>query len=123
MTRHRKPTPPPLSRTEREVLDRLVRRGAGSMNPVDGNRLIRLWELDQADRRQERRSAGGAQQTIRELKQQVAATEAGATRYRAAWQSARRRAAHTNARLDATLELPAVQAYMATLTYDDGEPS
>lgn len=148
MTRHRKPVSPPLSRTEREVLDRLVRRGAGSMNAIDGNRLLRLWELDQADRTQERRTLGGAQATVGQLRTQLEkATNSVDTarwclreeleqademcverarevaRYRGAWQSARARAAHTSARLDATLELPAVQAYMATLTYDDEPPA
>ena len=115
----RRPTPPPLTKTERAALDHLVRRGAAALNPSDGNHLVRLWELDQADRRQERRTAGGTERANHELKSQLTQTSAEAGRYRAAWQSARRRAAHTTAALDAVLELPVVQAYMATLTYDD----
>ncbi|MGW4648070.1 hypothetical protein [Kitasatospora sp. NPDC004289] len=91
MTR-RRPTTPPLTRTEREVLDRLVRRGAGSMNASDGNHLIHLWQLDQADRERDRRSAGGAERANRELKHRAERAEADAARYCAAWASARTRA-------------------------------
>lgn len=60
MSRPKRPTPPPLSKTERQALDDLIRRGARALNPAEGNRLLRLLEHDQADRQQERRTAGAA---------------------------------------------------------------
>lgn len=60
MSRPKRPTPPPLSKTERQALDDLIRRGARALNPAEGNRLLRLLEHDQADRQQERRTAGVA---------------------------------------------------------------
>lgn len=63
----RRPTPPPLTKTERQALDDLIRRGARALNPAEGNRLLRLLELDHADRQQERRTAGGLMGQVQQL--------------------------------------------------------
>ncbi|WP_441251171.1 hypothetical protein [Kitasatospora sp. McL0602] len=70
-----KRTPPPLSRSERQALDDLTRRGARALNPVEGNRLLRLLEHDHNDRAQERRTAGGLQNQAHQLRAQLRATE------------------------------------------------
>ncbi|WP_051741189.1 hypothetical protein [Kitasatospora sp. MBT66] len=56
----RRPTTAPLTDTEQVHLDDLIRRGARHLTPAEAGRLLRLWEQYQADRAQERRSAGGA---------------------------------------------------------------
>lgn len=63
----KRPTPPPLTKTERQALEDLIRRGARALNPAEGNRLLRLLELDQADRQQERRTAGGLMAKVQQL--------------------------------------------------------
>jgi len=63
----RRPTPPPLTKTERTHLDDLIRRGARALNPTEANRLLRLLELDHADRQQERRTAGGLMAQVQQL--------------------------------------------------------
>lgn len=72
----KRPTPPPLTKTERDHLAALIARGARALNPTEGNRLLRLRELDQADRQQERRTASGLGESNRQLRQQLAAAEA-----------------------------------------------
>jgi len=72
----RRPTPPPLTKTERAALDDLIRRGARALNSAEQNRLLRLLELDRADREQERRVAGGMERANRALQQQVKDLEA-----------------------------------------------
>jgi hypothetical protein len=72
----KRPTAPPLTKTERAALDGLIRRGAAALNPVEGSRLLRLLELDQADRQQERRTAGAMDTTNRALRQQLKDAEA-----------------------------------------------
>jgi hypothetical protein len=67
VSRPKRPTPPPLSRTERQALEDLIRRGARALNPTEGNRLLRLLELDQGDRQQERRTAGGLMAQVQQL--------------------------------------------------------
>ncbi|WP_369183313.1 hypothetical protein [Streptomyces sp. Y1] len=63
----KRPTPPPLTTTERARLDHLVRRAAARLTPDETGLLMRLWEHDQADREQERRSTGGLQAQLRRL--------------------------------------------------------
>lgn len=63
----KRPTPPPLTKTERTHLDDLIRRGARALNPAEGNRLLRLLELDHADRAQERRTTGGLMGQVQAL--------------------------------------------------------
>lgn len=63
----KRPTPPPLTKTERQALEDLIRRGARALNPAEGNRLLRLLELDQGDRQQERRTAGGLMAQVQQL--------------------------------------------------------
>lgn len=63
----KRPTPPPLTKTERQALEDLIRRGARALNPTEGNRLLRLLELDQGDRQQERRTAGGLMAQVQQL--------------------------------------------------------
>jgi len=63
----KRPIPPPLSKTERTQLDDLIRRGANAINPAEGNRLLRLLELDHADRQQERRTAGGLMAQMQQI--------------------------------------------------------
>ncbi|MFD4658010.1 hypothetical protein ACFWP2_20570 [Kitasatospora sp. NPDC058444] len=65
MTRHQRPTPVPLTDTERTRLDHLVRRAAGRLGPDEAGVLLRLWEHDRSDRTQERRTAGGARAAAR----------------------------------------------------------
>jgi hypothetical protein len=72
----KRPTPPPLTKTERDHLAALITRGARALNPTEGNRLLRLLELDAADRQQERRTAGGLNETNRQLRQQLKDAEA-----------------------------------------------
>lgn len=67
----RRPTPLPLTRTERDALDGLIRRGAKALSPAEGNRLLRLWQLDQAERLQERRTARGLDKLNRELRRRL----------------------------------------------------
>ncbi|MFD4397236.1 hypothetical protein [Kitasatospora sp. NPDC058478] len=55
----------PLTATERAHLDSLIRRAAYALTPTEQDRLLRLWEHDQADRAQEKRSAGGAAAALR----------------------------------------------------------
>lgn len=71
----KRPTHKPLTKTERTELDRLIRRAAGAINSADGSRLVRLLDLDQADRAQERRTAGGMDRINRELAQKLKAAE------------------------------------------------
>lgn len=71
MNRPKRPTPPPLTKTERQALEDLIRRGARALNPAEGNRLLRLLELDQADRQQERRTAGAADARNQKLTAQL----------------------------------------------------
>lgn len=61
-------TPLPLTQTERDHLDHLIRRAARHLTPDEQGRLLRLWEHDQADRQQERRSAGGLQAQLRRIR-------------------------------------------------------
>lgn len=72
----RRPTPLPLTRTERDALDQLIRRGARALSPAEGNRLLRLWQLDQAERLQERRTARGLDKLNRELRRRLKEAEA-----------------------------------------------
>lgn len=72
----KRPTPPPLTKTERDHLAALITRGARALNPTEGNRLLRLLELDAADRQQERRTTGGLNEANRQLRQQLKAAEA-----------------------------------------------
>lgn len=72
----KRPTPPPLTKTERGHLADLITRGARALNPTEGNRLLRLLELDTADRQQERRTAGGLGEANRQLRQQLKDAEA-----------------------------------------------
>jgi hypothetical protein len=73
----KRPTPPPLTATERAALYDLITRAARAL-PTDGDckRLLRLRELDHADRKQERRSAGGTERTNNILKGQVEVAQA-----------------------------------------------
>ncbi|MEU3563532.1 hypothetical protein [Kitasatospora sp. NPDC006786] len=57
----RRPTPLPLTATELDRLDHLVRRAADRLGPDEAGVLLRLWEHDRADLAQARRSAGGTQ--------------------------------------------------------------
>jgi hypothetical protein len=66
-----RPTPQPLTKTERQALEDLIRRGARALNPTEGNRLLRLLELDQGDRAQERRTAGAADAHNQKLTSQL----------------------------------------------------
>jgi hypothetical protein len=71
----KRPTPPPLTKTERDHLAALITRGARALNSTEGNRLLRLLELDTADRQQERRTAGGIQNQVHQLRQQLTDAE------------------------------------------------
>ncbi|ABD94193.1 unknown [Streptomyces phage mu1/6] len=64
---HRTPTHMPLTPTERERLDYLVRRAARHLGVGEEALLLRLWDHDQADRAQERRSAGGLRAALDRL--------------------------------------------------------
>jgi hypothetical protein len=81
----KRPTPPPLTKTERAALHDLTTRSARTL-PTDGdrNRLLRLLELDAADRQQERRTAGGMERANQALTQQLKDTEAEVQRQRRA---------------------------------------
>lgn len=72
----RRPTPLPLTKTERDALDGLIRRGARALSPAEGNRLLRLWQLDQAERLQERRTARGLDKLNRELRRRLKEAQA-----------------------------------------------
>lgn len=68
----KRPTAPPLTKTERAALYDLITRAARAL-PTDGDRkrLLRLRELDAADRQQERRVSGGLNEANRQLRQQL----------------------------------------------------
>jgi hypothetical protein len=78
VNRPKRPATLPLTATERRQLDDLIGRGARHLSPAEGNRLLRLWQQDQADRAQEQRSAGGAARGALRLSQQLKETTARA---------------------------------------------
>jgi hypothetical protein len=97
MTRPKRPTTAPLTDTERASLDRLLRHAARHAEPTVGGPLLRLWEHDQADRAQERRSAGGAARGAIRLDQQLKDTTARAEQAEAERDGAYRERAHLTA--------------------------
>jgi hypothetical protein len=128
LTRHR-PTSPPLSHTDRKSLDGLVRRGARALNPIEGNRLLALWEQNLKDREQERRVGGGAQAQLGQVRQQLAALRAGEEpvpghgipqtpgQWIAAWngQTPEQRLAHAQRILDAYTEITQAEDRIAAV--------
>lgn len=72
----RRPTPLPLTKTEHDALRGLILRGAKALSPAEGNHLLRLLQLDQAERLQARRTARGLNEANRELRRRLKAAEA-----------------------------------------------
>lgn len=107
--------PRPLT-TDRERLDVLVDRACRGLTPDEGAALrTAVGQLQQ-------RATGAERQyelAMEGWNREADAQDQRVHRYRAAWQSARRRAAHANAALDHLLGLPVVAEYLSTLTVDE----
>lgn len=72
----KRPTTPPLSKAERAQYHNLTTQAARALDPANGNRLIRLRDIDTTHRDQERRVIGGLERTVHQLRQQLAEAEA-----------------------------------------------
>lgn len=99
-----RPTHSYLTDTEVRTLDVLVRRGARALRPEECNKLISLFQHHVGDLQHARGVAGGLRQEMNRLRGNLRAAEDELQerrgiqwRLRAAWRSARRRAASVRA--------------------------
>lgn len=66
MTRPRRISPP-LSKAERAELDDLIIQAARALPAGAGNRLLRLRQIEQDNRQQDRRTTGGLMAQVQQL--------------------------------------------------------